>query len=353
MLRRIPTTPLVCLVVCVALVTLGSAWAATPDESLEILLKPEKAKAPSAPAAQKARPRYRRAPRPVPPAYGPMPPWPGPKAISKVKPPACLPVPYQQYRPPCVLPKPMPRQWEMSAQALFARTRGTVAWPRQNQFFTFDRDENRVDFNDDLGIPAHDVLLSVTARYQFRPSWAVRYSGLFDELSGSTWPQRIFWFGTVQFSQGTDINGKWEHGYHRIGLVYDPIKTCSVMVSVFADWVHVDDKISINCSFCGNQTSSLSKGTDSAIAGIELQRCIKTAINGGTLSFDHKAGVIFLDNVEGWDLQTGLRYSVPLGCGRSGFLKGGYRYVELKKQQEDLILNSAIEGGFAEFGFIF
>ena len=72
MLRRSLTTLLVCLVVCLVMVATGSTWAANPDESLEILLKPEDAKAPSTPTAHKARPRYSSGPqRPVPPQYGP------------------------------------------------------------------------------------------------------------------------------------------------------------------------------------------------------------------------------------------------------------------------------------------
>jgi hypothetical protein len=87
--------------------------------------------------------------------------------------------------------------------------------------------------------------------------------------------------------------------------------------------------------------------------GLELQRCIKTAANGGTFSFDHKAGVIFLDDVEGWDVQAGARYSIPLNYGRWGYMKGGYRYVEIKKSQSDYAFKHALEGGYMEFGFIF
>ena len=242
----------------------------------------------------------------------------------------------------------------MSAQVLFARIRGRVAWPRYSQYTTSWGDDNHVDLNDDLGIPAHDTLLALTAKYQFRPTWAVRYTGLFDELSGSGYPNRQFWFGNRQWSTGQDINGKLEHGYHRIDLVYDAIKTCSTMLSLFGGWAHADNKITVNCSYCGNWQSVLSKGNDCGTAGIQLQRCLKTSwVNGGTLSFDHSAAAIFLDDVEGWDLYTSIRYSVPLGCNRSGFMKGGYRYVEMKKQETNIVLNTAIEGGFAEFGFIF
>ena len=42
-----------------------------------------------------------------------------------------------------------------------------------------------------------------------------------------------------------------------------------------------------------------------------------------------------------------------MNCGRSGYVKAGYRLVELKKGQNDFLLADAVEGGFMEFGFIF
>jgi hypothetical protein len=42
-----------------------------------------------------------------------------------------------------------------------------------------------------------------------------------------------------------------------------------------------------------------------------------------------------------------------MNSGRSGYVKAGYRLVELKKAQNDYLLNNALEGGYMEFGFIF
>ncbi len=208
---------------------------------------------------------------------------------------------------------------------------------------------NEINFTDVLALPVHLPIWEFSARYNFRPNWAFRYSVLgFEATSsgmGNNW--LLFGFG---------INAKWNHYYHRLGLVYDALRSCKAKVSVFADWVHTDDTITANCSVCSTSiygTPKWGKNGDSMIAGLEFQRCVRTFANGGTFSLDCRAGYIFLDNVDGSDLQAGARYSIPLNCGRWGYVKGGYRSVDIKKGENNLVFNQALEGGFMEFGFIF
>jgi hypothetical protein len=212
------------------------------------------------------------------------------------------------------------------------------------------------DFNTGLQLPAHLVVPTWSVTYQFRPSWAVRYSGLGFQANGGGQTTDNIRFGTWQqyyggFGQG--IQSKYSHAYHRLGILYDALKTPKSTVRVFADWVHAEERIEANtCINCG-QASVFSKTTDAAIAGLEYQKCVKTTSNGATFSWDCKAGAIFLDDVEGWDVQGGARYTISLNSGRSGYLKGGYRLVEMKKGQNDYLLKHALEGGFMELGFIF
>jgi len=125
-------------------------------------------------------------------------------------------------------------------------------------------------------------------------------------------------------------------------------------VSLSGNWVHVDDRINVICSTCGFGNSTFSKNTDAAMVGLQFQKCLVAMPNGGTFSCDSKAGAIFLDNVEGWDVELGGRYSIPLNAGgRWGYLRGGYRFINLNKSQSDFVFSNALEGGFAEFGFIF
>lgn len=354
MLRRIPSTPLVCIAISVAILCLNTSWAADPDKSLEILLKPNQPTTVQTPTVHKAVRRYARpATAAYPYAYVFPPP---PRGITKVKRAlAACGGPL-----PCIMPRPKMRQWEMSAQAFFARTRGTIAWPRYSQFFNaWQGWDNEADLNDALKLPAHDVLPDLSAKYQFRPNWGVRYQVLFDEISGGGYADQQFVFGPWWGSGGgwivfgQQIQTKWQHAYHRVTLEYDAVQTCQSLVTVSAGWMHADDKIDLNCVACGLWTTTFSKSMDSMIAGLQFQRCLRTAPNGGTFSLDNRASIIFFDNVEGYDIQAGGRFSVPLNCGRWGYVRGGYRFVQLKKSQEDLLFSNTLEGGFLEGGLIF
>jgi len=352
MLRRIPATPLVYLVILSITLFVAASWAAGPDESMEIRLKPSPASGSPVPAVNKASPhqatRTRRALD-----YGPSPVFMYfPPPIMKVKPEVCGVFPLI---PVCILPSPVMGQWEMSGQVFFARVRGTMQWPRNSWWLAGYGWGNNVGFTDDLQFPVHQTVGEFTARYQFRPNWAFRYSILSAELNGGGWPTDNFWFGWQQITFGQPIQTKWTHYYNRLGLIYDAIHNCRAKVSVFADWVHTDDRMTLNCTACSAFLGSptFSKNGDSMMVGLELQRCVRTFVNGGTFSLDCNAGGIFLDDVEGWDVQAAGRYSVPLNCGRWGYVKGGYRLVDIKKSESDFIFNHALEGGFMEFGLIF
>jgi hypothetical protein len=352
MLRSLPTTLLVCIVLSVLTMSVVSAWADDPDKALDVLLKPSKNEGVPASEAGKALPPYtpqsRRSYRPVP-RWTARPPFGRP--ITKVKPP-CVSIPCA-FTPPCILPRAGCKQWEMSASVTWARVWGTVAWPRYSRINTTYTTE--ADLTDDLQIPKSQTLVELTASYQFRPHWALRYSVMFDEVNGGGDPQDQFYFGpnTYTITIGYNISTKWEYAYQRVGLVYNAINTCGYSLSVFADWMHTDDKINLNCNTCGNQTYIFSVGGDTAIAGLEIQKCLQTAFNGGTFSLRAKAGVIFLDDTEGWDVKTGLRYSIPLGCGRWGFAEGGYRFFDYKKSPTAYLWHHAMEGGYVEAGFVF
>jgi hypothetical protein len=358
MLRRIPSTPLVCLAIFLSIILAAAACAAGPDESLDVLLKNNQKTSTHSPVYRraKARPSSFTRVRPAPAVFPCPPPFMG---ISKVKPGFCFPPPCG-FPPPCHLPSTMPRQWEIGAQVLFARIGGKVMWPRWSPYYAGywgDDDAYAAGFSDRLMLPEHKVLVDFKVRYQFRPGWAIRYSVLPFELTGGGTldsNNNLFVFGNQIFSTGQNIRTKWEHAYHRLGLEYDAIRTCSMKVGVFADWVHVDDKIGVVCTVCGLTTQTFSKSTNSAMIGMEVQRCIVKTCNGGSFSCDYKGGGIFGDDVSGYDVEVGGRYSIPLNrAGRWGYVKGGYRAIQLNKKQNDYLLNDTLEGGFVELGFIF
>ena len=387
MLRRIPVTPLVYLAILLTTLFADGSWAAAPDESMEILLKPNPTSSSPIPDVNKAKPRDSHRTRRAA-VYGPVLPFVPPPAVAYVPPPAMayVPPPPVVYGPSpaaifplppvskvkaggvgfpvipdCILPTPAMGQWEMEAGVIFARLRGKVTC-NPNAYATgygsglcsllyftgYSVYGQDIDFTGILGLPVHQAVGTFSARYQFRPNWAFRYQVLGFEANSSG-------MGDLWAYTGYNMNTKWNHYYHRFGLIYDAVRNYKARLSVFADWVHTDDTITINSSVYTSYygTPKWGKNGDSMIAGLELQRCIRAFANGGTLSLDCRAGGIFLDNVEGSDLEAGARYSIPLNCGRSGYVKGGYRVVDIKKSQSDFAFNQALEGGFMSFGFIF
>jgi hypothetical protein len=354
MLRRIPFTPLVSLVIFLSTIILNASWAAGPDESLEILLKPNQSSVIAAPAVPKANSRFISKVAAPQAAYLCVPP--PPPGISKIK--SSL-SPVYEFAPPCILPAPRMSQWEMSFGVIFANMGGYIGWPRYSLWYWgwLGNTENRTDFNTGLQLPIYAAWPTFTASYHFRPNWALRYSVLWNQINGGGWPQDYVLFGPQWgggFFYGWNIQTIFQHAYHRVGLVYDAIHTCGAKVSVFADWVHTDTKIAAGCPSCGYwYTPTWSNSVNAAMAGLEFQSCIKTAPNGGSLSWDMKAGGIFLDDTVGADVEAAARYSIPLNCGRAGYVKGGYRFVNLKKTQYDFVFNNTLQGGFVEGGFIF
>ena len=196
MLRRIPATPLVYLVILLTTLFAAGSWAAAPDESMEILLKPNPTSSSPIPDVNKAKPRdHHRTKRSA--VYG--------AAVAYVPPPAVAygPPPAMAYVPPpplvlrtescgyfsstgckqgkgrlvgiscgtdCILPTPAMGQWEMEAGVIFARLRGKVtcnpnAWATGFgsglcsllQFtggFAWNQD---IDFTGALGLPVHQA----------------------------------------------------------------------------------------------------------------------------------------------------------------------------------------------------
>jgi hypothetical protein len=350
MLRRIPATLLVYLAIFVTTLFAAASWAAGPDDSVDFLMKPNQQTATPAAAVTRVKPAPVARTTQIP-ICGPAPVfmYPG-LPVMKTKPDTYGVFPEAL---DCVLPQPGPGQWEMSAQVLFARVRGKVSFNPNAWYWggglgaTLWYYNQEMGFTDILGLPAHQVVGEFTARYQFRPNWAARFSILGFEMN-STGGNGDWW------AYGWGLQTKWTHYYSRLGLIYDALHNCKAKLSVFADWVHVDDTLSIGCTSCGYLgNTKWGKNSDAMIAGMELQRCMRTFANGGTFSLDCKAGGIFLDDIEGYDVSAGARYSVPLNCGRAGYAKGGYRAVELKKYRTDLVFSQALEGGFLEMGLIF
>jgi hypothetical protein len=273
------------------------------------------------------------------------------KPIVKCKPPLCPPIPCGIVpSPPCNLPKRMWGQWELATQVFFARTRGTVRWPAN----VLGIPATEADLNDDLGIPAHSTLLEYSAYYQIRPTWALFYSVMPISLEGTGLPSRTVYFGQVPLTANTPVHTKWDFFYQRVGLVYQPIRTCNASVSVYNSWLFNDQRLSVQNTACPlAKCTTLDRTRNMVMSGINIQKCIRTMCNGATLSCDNGIGLGYLDGTFAMDLQAGFRFSVPMNCGRWGFVRGGYRLINFAEDRTDLRLDTTLEGGFVEGGLIF
>ena len=224
-------------------------------------------------------------------------------------------------------------QFELSTQVFFARTKGTVRWPAQ----VLGLPATEMDLNDDLGIPSHQVLLEYSAAFQFRPHWAVFYSVMPIRLEGSTTAKRNLYFGSFLIPFGTPLNTKWDFLYQRVGLLYQPIVSCSAIVSIYNVWLFNDQKLQVADNVCPViPCTTVDRTRNMVMSGIEIQKCIRTLCNGGTLSCDNRVGVGWLDGTFALDVQAGFRFSVPMNCGRWGFARGGYRLLNFTENRNDL-----------------
>ena len=276
------------------------------------------------------------------------------RAVRKVRHPSRLAGPWIGG---CYLPVPKIKGWEMEVSAIFARTKGKLSFGNWNNQYGYGYGQygwqEAMDLNTQLGVPDHYVVPSMSIRYRFRPRWAMRYTLMPMEIRGSGNPEGYY----GGYGQGVQV--VWQRLYHRAGLVYDAIRTFRARVSVFGDYVRMDEKISVVGIGYGGYGgygggTTFDNDLNMAMAGLEFERCLRTASFCDTLSLECRGGVAFLDEACGGDLMTQLKYSIPLGRGRWGYLAGGYRFVQFKKGYNDFKrIDTSIEGGFVKMGFIF
>lgn len=263
------------------------------------------------------------------------------KPVAKCKTAVCPPV-LMPTGPCCTLPQRRWGQWELAVQTFYARIKGTLKWTDP----LLGTAHPEVDFNDGIGLPNHKWLVEYSARHQFRPHWSCYYSIMPIE-GDETYMNPSF--------PGQAFRTKWEYLYQRVGIAYQPIVSCTASVSVFGAWTFLDQKFQLNAgSHCGNnQTLTVSRTRNMVMSGLEVQKCIRTLCNGGTLSCDNRVGVAFLDGTFGLDVQTGFRFSVPMNRGRWGYARSGYRFIQFEESRDDFRLDHTLEGWFAELGLIF
>jgi len=211
-----------------------------------------------------------------------------------------------------------------------------------------------ISLDNDLGLDEHHVLWEYSGKCQFRPSWAFFYSIMPIHMDATHIAEHTLYIGHLVIPAGTSMKTNWDFVYQKVGLLYQPVFNCSSVVSIRAGWLFNDQKLTIGGGACPfNRCATVDRTRNMVFSGIEVERCIRTMCNGGTLSCDSLVDLGWLDNTFVVDVQAGLRYSVPLNCSRWGYAKGGYRYLNFDEDRNNLRWDTHLEGWFAEMGLIF
>lgn len=282
---------------------------------------------------------------------------PGPNQVMKVKPYSGLSSAFgslsginpMSWGPDCCLPMPATKQYVAGPEVFFARLRGEA---RRGTDIT-GLDTSIADFDNHLGLTDElGPVWSVKAHYQVRPRWGIRYSFTPISIETTHVPTTSFTFGGQSFTSGTTVASKWYHWEHRAGLVFDVAKSSSGVTSAYIEWIYIQDKLQVGGALGGGTTVSWDDDKNLAGLGLEFQKCLKN-FRGNTLSLTAKGGVAFLDDTFGYDAEAALSYMIPVKRGRFGFIKGGYRYAQLKKEKNAELFDTTMDGAFLQVGFLF
>ena len=331
MMRRIPYTLLVCLVFLMSTAFMVPAWASPVEDSAEKILAKSQA------AMLRRRPKPKAITKVKRPAASPTCEYLCPRGLTKVKPGYMRSYATEAQFPAGILP---PRDGPMGHErrsSLCKALRGKVAWPRYAwaSVLIVAGGTNETDFTDGLRFRA--TLLS--------PHGASSTHSVPIGRCGT----RV-WGSRPMVAASHPLTSRSDPGSNSMAQARASRASISISISGWASsMMLIKSYRSCSRSICrlgpcrgqdpGNflyytgQSAVFSKGTDAAIAGIEYQRFVKATANGAHLSCDCKAGAIFLDDVVGVDAQAGAQYAISLNSGRSGYVKAGYRLVELKKPQ--------------------
>ena len=336
MIRK-PLKVLVCLAILLTFATSPFAWAnngirVAASRGVEAdALSAEPALRPVTPNPHRSyvRAYVPRSPRkvlpPPPPFYGPPPP-PANPLLSLFSLPGIPTGPFWTY---AYLPRPMDKQFQFSARLWYAKfNSNTILWGTDGA----GGPGTEIDLVTNLDLGKYKYIPEFEGRFHIRSNWAVRYSfmGMWYDENFIVPVGGDFYFGNVLYPAGTPIVTSFNRLIHRWDLVYDWFQAPHAISSIFAGYSLYDDKLAISSAA---ERRVRSRGFGLAFAGMSLQRVKRNLGGGGVASLNCKWSIQFLEDYFGWDGYAGCRIAVPLNCGRWGYLEGGWRWMDLKRDK--------------------
>ena len=248
-----------------------------------------------------------------------------------------------------ILPAPAPGQFLAGPRVWFGRVSGEA---RRTIGATAIND-SAVNFRDHLGIgQSASTIWGVDVQYQLRPRFGLRYSFTPIKMESRYTTPASFTFANQLFAAGSQVQSKWERYEHRAGVTFNLSNSTSSRASVFAEWMYLQDKLSIGSGIGAITPLVWDDVRNLAVVGVEFDKCLKN-FRGNSLNLSCKADVMFLNDCVGFDAETALNYMIPIRTGRFGFVKGGYKYSYFQKENDRDMFNTAIGGPFVQVGFLF
>lgn len=382
---RNPFMVLVCLAICLTLLPAGAVCTYSATDSVALpgvqadALSADTRLSPVTPSTNTyaPRPRSRSSYR----SYGPHPPYRRQGPVCKVNPqPYCppqggycgpgspggmlsgfagftgvgslLPLPPMGIRPinPCsFLPRPGCRQFEAFARLWYSKLNSsTVVWGTNG----IGGEGTELDLHNMLNLEKYDYLAEYGGVFHIRKNWSIRYTFMPLEKYENSLNEVLggFWFGNAFFPQGQRMYVKWWRYIHRGELVYDWAQTRWGVSSIFAGYSLYDDKLRVSM---GTTQRSRNRGFGLAIAGISINRLVADLSGGGKASLNCSWAMNFLEGYVGWDGHATGRITIPMNCGRYGYLEAGWRWIVLEVDEPSRADKVSLDGLSGSVGLVF
>ncbi|HTY22446.1 MAG TPA: hypothetical protein VMC85_04915 [Desulfomonilaceae bacterium] len=246
------------------------------------------------------------------------------------------------------LPRIGPKQFQINAKLWYAQLNAsTVLWG--TDFVGGQGTE--LDLVRDLGLSKHQYIAEYEARCQLRCNWGLRFSFMPIAFKDNSVPAQNFFFGNAFFPAAVPIVARWHRYIYRWDIVYDWYQQKHAVSSIFAGYSLYDDKIEVEDIA---QSRNRSRGFGLGFAGMSIDRVIRNLGCGGAAASAHcKGSLQFLEGYFGWDAYATGRISVPMDCGRFGYIEAGWRWMVLERSQPSDIDRTSLDGLIGAVGFVF
>jgi hypothetical protein len=216
-----------------------------------------------------------------------------------------------------------------------------------------------LDLVENLDINKRFYISEYEGRFQIRPNWGVRYTFMpiqQEQVSNVRTRAGLgFWWGYLFYPENTPIYTKWHRNINRWDIVYDWFQARHAVSSIFAGYSLYDDLLSVATRLPAPvQLRARSRSFGLAHAGMSIDRIIRDfGCSGTTASCHCKFSLQFLEGYFGWDGSAMGRITVPMNCGRYGYLEAGWRWVVLGRDQPTDKDKTTLEGLTGAAGIVF